>query len=155
MRRGDAMRVSQVRPRLRFWDPEDGGGRGEGDGTMGPKRPRRFGLNRLKRKREAAGAAFFFPPSSRDVWIIGFGCHAIHIWEFEKLDKKMSLLSPGHPQRVVLCRAHCTCRFGQVNTVKSWFLSHAHFNNKNIFRISSEERGRVNGHVYPCCNLWL
>jgi len=41
---------------------------------MGPKRPRRFGLNRLKRKREAAGAAvfFFFPPSSRDVWTIGF-----------------------------------------------------------------------------------
>jgi hypothetical protein len=60
MRRSDAMRVSQVRPRLRFWDPEDGGGRGEGDGAMGPKGPRRFGLNRLKRKREAAGAAFFF-----------------------------------------------------------------------------------------------
>jgi hypothetical protein len=34
---------------------------------------------------------------------------------------RKSLLSPGHPQSVVLCRAHCTCRFGQVNTAKSGF----------------------------------
>lgn len=66
---------------LRFWDPEDGGGRGD-SGPQEAKRPRWFGLNRLKRKREAtvAAACVVFFSLAHHV----LDLDAIKIWDFEK-----------------------------------------------------------------------